>query len=111
VVGGLGAGAGEELRGIGVGGLGVRAGRRLKGVALSLVSTGAPEQTGLMLGALNGIGTDRHRVVRVSDRMTGVSVGLVNATARLRGLQLGLLNYAADNPPGLRLLPLANLHL
>lgn len=43
--------------------------------------------------------------------MTGLSLALFNRTDYLVGLQVGLLNYARNNPPGLRLLPIANLHL
>jgi hypothetical protein len=42
--------------------------------------------------------------------MDGVSIGLFNWTPRLRGVQLGLLNYAGNNPDGLKLLPLVNAH-
>jgi len=41
----------------------------------------------------------------------GLSIGLVNYTAELRGVQIGLLNYARNNPRWLRLLPFLNLHL
>lgn len=41
----------------------------------------------------------------------GRGLGLVNTTAQLRGVQLGLVNYAGNNRSGLRLLPLVNLHL
>ena len=35
----------------------------------------------------------------------------LNGDVGLTGVQLGVLNYAANNPRGLRLLPLVNVHL
>jgi hypothetical protein len=46
-----------------------------------------------------------------SEMSTGISVALYNRTSELHGLQIGLLNYAANNPKGLKTLPLFNLHL
>jgi len=46
-----------------------------------------------------------------SYKMFGLSVALFNRTRELHGLQLGLLNYAGNNPKGLRYLPLVNMHL
>lgn len=61
-------------------------------------------------GALNGLacaGVFNY----VRERQTGVSfAGLLNVAGELHGVQIGLLNYARNNPPGLRLLPLANCH-
>jgi len=39
---------------------------------------------------------------------TGLSIGLVNFTWRLRGLQLGIINIVKENPRYLRVLPLFN---
>jgi len=36
---------------------------------------------------------------------------LYNRTEELHGLQVGLLNYAGNNPKGLRMLPFVNMHL
>lgn len=126
-------GAGTDLRGVAVAGLGVCAGRDLRGLAASLGGIGAresirgvalaglavaaPHVTGLTSGALNGVVVDRIsleefvHVRRVNQDCTGVAVGLFNYTPRLRGVQLGLLNYAGNNPPWARLLPFLNLHL
>jgi len=43
--------------------------------------------------------------------MTGLSVGLVNVADHLNGVQIGLVNYVADNPAYFRLLPFFNLNL
>jgi hypothetical protein len=41
----------------------------------------------------------------------GVTIALYNYARVLRGVQLGLLNWAQNNPAPFRLLPLLNLHL
>jgi hypothetical protein len=41
---------------------------------------------------------------------TGLAIGLVNWAEELHGVQLGLINHASNNPPGLRWLPLVNAH-
>jgi hypothetical protein len=43
--------------------------------------------------------------------MFGLSVALYNRANELHGIQLGVLNYAGNNPKGLRMLPFINLHL
>jgi hypothetical protein len=130
-IGGLGAGgedvkglalalggiAGERLDGIMVAGLGVGATERIRGIALGTLLAFAPEVTGVMAGALNGLYIDRIDLEDflhfelANKRFTGLSIGLVNYTARLRGVQLGLFNYAGNNPRWLRLLPFVNVHL
>jgi hypothetical protein len=40
--------------------------------------------------------------------LRGVSVGIVNYAYDVSGVQLGLVNYIDDNPPGLKVLPLFN---
>ena len=48
---------------------------------------------------------------RVTGRVDGLTIALFNYAAELHGVQIGLLNYAGNNPRGLRWLPLANAHL
>ena len=55
--------------------------------------------TGLAVSAVNHI-KGEHR---------GLTIGLVNIADRLEGFQLGLINIARSNRPGLRVLPLVNL--
>lgn len=43
-------------------------------------------------------------------KMNGLSIGVVNMSDELHGIQIGLLNHAANNPKGLRWFPLINLH-
>ncbi len=40
-----------------------------------------------------------------------LKMGLLDLNETLHGVQVGLLNWAGNNPPGLRLLPLGNAHL
>jgi len=100
VLAGLGLGSTERIRGLAVGG----------GLVI------APEVVGVAAGLFTGFYIDRidlenfMHVKRVNKRLTGLSIGLVNTTDQLRGLQIGLLNHAANNPRGLRLLPLVNAH-
>jgi hypothetical protein len=41
----------------------------------------------------------------------GITIGIFNYARELKGFQIGLLNYAANNQKWLRLLPLLNVHL
>ena len=38
----------------------------------------------------------------------GVTLGVVNYAYEVHGIQLGLVNYVADNPAGLKILPIFN---
>ncbi|MEW6755993.1 MAG: hypothetical protein AB1505_34185 [Candidatus Latescibacterota bacterium] len=124
--GGAGVGAGKDLVGIGLGGLcvgaggrlcglavglgGVRADEGIQGIALSAISTGAPTQEGICVGLLNGYVFEDFWFRRRNEGTAGLTVGLVNYAPSLRGVQLGLLNYAGNNPRWARLLPLLNAH-
>ena len=127
-----GIGAGDRLRGLALAGFGVGAGKRLEGFAASLGGVGsqgeirgvalggltvlAPDIEGLAAGALNGVIVhevnldDFLKVKKVNQRFVGLSIGLVNYTRQLQGVQLGLFNYAGNNPRWLRLLPVINAH-
>jgi hypothetical protein len=41
---------------------------------------------------------------------TGVTVGIYNSAEVLNGVQIGVLNRAKNNPPGLQWLPILNAH-
>jgi len=43
--------------------------------------------------------------------MVGLQIGLINAAGLLHGVQIGILNYAGNNPSWARILPLVNLNL
>ncbi len=55
---------------------------------------------------LSGIAVAGYNQVRGTQR--GIAIGLYNRAERLRGIQIGLLNHAANNPPPFRWLPLIN---
>ena len=82
-LGGFGAGAGEEIKGIAFGSLYVRT-KKLKGIAVG-------------------------SYVKVNN-VNGLSIGVVNVTKKLNGLQIGIINYAKNNPKYLRVLPFFNYH-
>jgi hypothetical protein len=44
----------------------------------------------------------------IKGEQTGLSLGIVNYSWQLNGVQIGLINYVRDNPPLLKILPLIN---
>ena len=101
----------DTLNGLFVGG-GVECGRvdtinerdtsfgRMKGVAIALWETEAVKLTGLAISILYTHIIKQH----------GVSIAIYNNSSELHGLQIGLLNHAANNPKGLQWLPFINMH-
>ncbi len=59
-------------------------------------------------GHFRGVAVSAFNHVRGTQR--GLTIGLVSYARRLHGLQLGLLNYAGNQPPALRWLPFVNFH-
>lgn len=110
-LGGIGVGARKNITGLSLGLGGVGAGEAITGIALSVVSVGARDIKGMTVSGFNGMSIKRGRLKRVNERMTGLSIGLVNATLHLKGVQIGVINYAGNHPRWLRILPLINLHL
>lgn len=132
LVGGLGVGAGGDVRGLLVGGLAAGGGGAIHGAAIAGLGAGAPTLRGLAAAALVG-GKDIEGLVlapayfhlveggrfagvsvsafnRVLGEQRGVAIGIVNYAARLHGVQIGLVNWADNNPAGLKVLPVANAH-
>ncbi|HKG93336.1 MAG TPA: hypothetical protein VKA84_15625 [Gemmatimonadaceae bacterium] len=97
----VGVGAEGPVRGISAAGLGVFGKRDVTGIAAALGMVDARE--------LNGVAASAHNRVRGTQR--GLTLGLVNRAQRLRGVQIGLLNEARNNPRLLRWLPGVNVHL
>ncbi|MEX2153169.1 MAG: hypothetical protein WD825_07500 [Gemmatimonadaceae bacterium] len=133
--GGIGVGGGGDVTGISIAGIGVGAGGTLRGLAVGGVGVGAPSIRGIViassagghdvrggvlapvyfriesqedgdLGLMRGISASAFNHIKGEHR--GLSIGLLNYAWELRGWQVGVLNYAANNPKGLRLLPLFN---
>jgi hypothetical protein len=101
VCGSLGAVVSEDLvEGIAVAGYGVRS-PNIRGVAISALTTRSKDFRGLGIAGYNDIrGTQ-----------TGITIGLINRAKILKGVQIGLLNYAENNPAPFRILPILNLNL
>jgi len=119
------------VRGIAAAGLGVVAENdAVEGLALTLGKLDAGEGRGILVGGyrvkadeLQGLiasaimmrtsgftGIAIAPYTEVRDVQRGLSIGLFNRAETLYGVQLGLLNYAGNNPDGLRWLPVLNLH-
>jgi hypothetical protein len=101
------------IRGLQAGLAGVESRTGIQGITAAGYRVRAPELRGVSaagyvdVGRLQGLSVAGvHRL----EASVGVTVGLVNWADELRGIQLGLLNRAGNNPPGLRVLPLVNLH-
>jgi hypothetical protein len=129
--GGLGAGAGQTMTGINIGGLGVGAGQELSGFSVALLGAGAPEVTGVTVAGLavggeeitglsialahirvenDGVltGVTAAAFPYIKRFLKGISFGIFNYAHEVSGIQIGLLNYVADNPSGLKILPIFN---
>jgi hypothetical protein len=130
-IGGLGVGAGQNMTGVNIGGLGVGAGQELRGLSFAILGAGSPSIKGVTLAGF-GIGgveitglTVAIAHVRIENDgiltgltagaftyikglLKGVSLGIVNYAYEVSGIQIGLVNYVADNPSGLKILPLFN---
>lgn len=89
----------DGVRGIILGGYRVK-GQRVAGLSLNPVMLKAREFSGVAVGAHN----------EVMGRQRGLTIGLYNYARQLQGVQIGVLNYAGNNPRWLRLLPLINVH-
>ena len=134
VVGGLGVGAGDNLNGIALSAIGVGAGSRLNGIGIGGVGVGAGDHinglviagagvasrrlTGLSItggytrieeGGLRGVSLAAYNDIRSPQR--GLTIGLYNYARKLRGVQLGVINVARNNPKWATVLPGINLHL
>ena len=86
----------EELLGFAASGIRIHA-ETIKGFASSLVVT-TGEMHGLGIAAVN----------YSSDFQVGLSIGIVNYTERLKGIQLGLINIAKNKPKPFRVMPILN---
>jgi hypothetical protein len=130
-IGGLGVGAGQNMTGINIGGLGVGAGQELRGLSFALLGAGSPHIKGVTIAGLAVGGTDITGLtvalahVRIENDgiltgltaaafpyikglLKGISFGIFNYAYEVSGVQIGLLNYVADNPTGLKYLPIFN---
>ena len=88
---------------------------RIHGLAMGLYRVRTPTLRGVSVAAgmmrsryMEGISVAGYNHVRREQR--GLTIGLYNDARRLRGVQVGLLNRARNNPPGRRYLPIVNWH-
>lgn len=127
---GFGMGAGDDITGIHIAGFGLGAGGTIKGASAALFGLGADRLEGLNLagtlrarqmkglaiapaylrvnadGDFHGIGLSAYNEVR--GHTTGLTIGLVNYTRTLNGVQVGLVNVVRENPKHRQVLPIAN---
>ena len=129
-IGGFGAGAGGDITGITIGGFGAGAGGTLRGFAIGGIGAGAPRIRGIVVASAAGgqdveggilapiyfkiekdgrvKGITASTFNHINGEQFGLSLGVFNYAWELHGVQIGLLNYARNNRPGLRWLPLFN---
>lgn len=72
----------------------------INGVAIAGYTVMAHRVNGIAIAGYNKI-----------DEHYGLSIGVVNKTKKLQGIQFGLINYVENNPAWLRWMPLMNMHL
>jgi hypothetical protein len=130
---GLGLAAGDEIRGIMFSGLGIASGESVTGIAIAGLGIASARLSGITVspaagafelargaffapayfriedGTLQGMSISAFNHIRGTQQ--GLTIGLYNYARRLNGIQIGILNYAANNPRGLKLLPIANANL
>lgn len=114
-VAGIGVGSGGTLRWVSVAGLGVGA-PRIEGVAAAAV-VGAERSHGVIIapamfrtergGRMTGASVSSLNYIRGEQR--GLSVGLVNYTRRLHGVQLGVINIVGERRGLTKVLPIVNV--
>ena len=110
LLGGIGASVGDDATGVLIGGIGSAVGGTLKGIAIGGVEVTATRVSGLTVGLLNGVSLNSLDFRAVNDSHHGVAMGVFNFSRELTGVQIGLLNYAGNNPKWARLLPIINVH-
>jgi hypothetical protein len=129
-VAGLAVVAGDDLQGVQVAGAAVvgeasvrglqatlgaaEAGVRFEGLTVAGYRVRAPEARGLSVAGaytdvdrLAGVSVSGVHLLRVS---MGLTLGIVNWADELHGIQIGLLNRAANNRSPFRILPFLNAH-
>lgn len=72
----------------------------VQGLSINPIRLEAVDLTGVALGGYN----------RVEGVQRGLTIGIFNWARELRGVQIGLLNYAGNNEPPFRLVPIFNAH-
>jgi hypothetical protein len=90
---------GQKVTGIIIAPVWLRIGNgKLKDVQVDVEDPQDGEFTGLSVSIFN----------RIKGIQKGVTIGAVNYTKKIRGIQFGLINIVKENPKGLRVLPVFN---
>lgn len=136
-VGGGGSLAGLTIAGVGIGNVGGIRGVQVAGVGIGSTRVDGITVAGVMAGGVdlrgfvyatglvrveggnnNGValpgtitGATVSAVNYIKGTQRGLAVGIVNSAWTLDGVQIGLINHARNNPPGLRWLPILNVNL
>jgi len=86
--------------------------------AIVALAAGSQEVTGVVLapayfdldpqGSITGVSVSAFN--RIRGEQHGLAIGVFNYTPSLHGVQVGLINWAGNNPSGLKLLPILNAH-
>jgi hypothetical protein len=127
---GVGTGAGGDVTGLQIAGIGIGSGGTLRWLSIAGIGIGASSIEGIAVapavgthqaralvlapayfritdgGRVNGVNVSALNDVRGTQQ--GLAIGIFNYARHLDGLQLGVLNYAANKPRGTRLLPVLN---
>ena len=98
-IGGLGGGIDKKLTGVGIAGLGIGAGEEIKGMGISLGK--------IQTKTFKGLGICSYSKF---DNLFGISISIFNRIKSLKGIELGLINYAGNNRKLFRVLPILNMH-
>ena len=88
-----------SIKGISFAGYRIRA-KEIAGFSVGLIMTRAEYTRGIIIGGYN----------RAEGSHSGVSIGIFNHATELFGIQIGLLNYAENNPKFFQMLPFLNFH-
>lgn len=135
-IGGLAVGAGESVIGLNVSVLAVGSGGTLAGITIAGLAAGAPSVKGITIALAAGgekvtgitvapayfritnegnndtepamMGVSISAFNHIQGVQKGLTIGIFNYAHKVRGLQIGLLNYNRSNPKGLRWLPILN---
>ena len=115
-ISGIGIGAHKAINGLAIGGLAVGTDGDINGVCSSLAYIYAGKNFRGLSVTTGYLDSEMFKGVAIAgyaktNQMHGLSIALYNRTRELHGVQFGLLNYAENNPKGLRMLPFINLHL
>lgn len=128
---GIGVGAGGDIDGVTAAGIGVGSGGTLRWFTVAGLGIGAPRIEGFAAAAMVGAertqgvviapalfrterggrmtGTSISSINAIRGQQQGLSIGLVNYTRRLRGVQLGAINIVSERQGLGKVLPIINV--